>query len=318
MTGIPESFADEPSRRAAEAALARVTTEAPRSVDPLGRGNRKRTALVRFADRGPVVVQLCEEQFRLRSESTLLARIRERTNVPVPEVLAAGATDDIAVMITAYVPGVDLHEQFTGLDPAARRRVSRTFGTHLGELHEAFRFVEYGSLAVADTGLTAESRNWPAWFAEYGLTAVESLPPEFDPLREDLQALFAAGPPEETPSTRLFPWDFRPGNAVIADGRIAAVLDWEAPKAAPPALSAAKAEYLVADWYVDDPAPLRAAFVEGYETVRAYPAVHPVHRAAAISESAVDSTGIVTNPGYPEVDRETAVAFHREALADLL
>lgn len=82
---------------------------------------------------------------------------------------------------------------------------------------------------------------------------------------------------DTAPTARLFPWDFRPGNALLADGDLAAILDWEAPLAAPAALSVAKREYLVAD-------------------------------------SAVDSTGAVTNPGYPELDRNDAVVFHRRAL----
>jgi hypothetical protein len=69
---------------------------------------------------------------------------------------------------------------------------------------------------------------------------------------------------------------------------------------------------------VTDPEPLRRAFVAGYEAVRGYPDVRPAHRVAAIADSAVDSTGAVTNPRYPELDREEAVAVHREALANLL
>ena len=104
------------------------------------------------------------------------------------------------------------------------------------------------------------------------------------------------------------------GEVVVADGAVAAVLDRESPLAAAPALSVAKAEYLVADWYVADPDPLRTAFATGYEAVRPLPPVEPVHRAAAVCRTAVDSTGTVTNPGYPEFDREAAVAFHRRAL----
>lgn len=49
-----------------------------------------------------------------------------------------------------------------------------------------------------------------------------------------------------------------------------------------------------------------------------YREVRPDHRAAAIADSAVDSNGVVTNPDYPELDRERAIRFHREALAELL
>lgn len=305
-------------RRAARAALDSVTTERPRSVEALARGNRKRTAVVRFDDHPPVVLQVCTEQRWLRTESVLLGRIRGRTSVPVPPVLAAGTTGGVAFMITAYVPGDDLHERFAGLDSARQQALSREFGRYLGRLHGEFRFGGYGTIAVDDGQLVAQSDDWRRWFTEYGRAAIARLPSEFDPVRGGLQGLFAGQSRRRPPTPRLFPWDFRPGNALFADGQITAILDWEAPLAAAPALAAAKAEYLVARWYSDDPETLRAAFVAGYEQVRPYPEVQPAHRAAAIADSAVDSNGVVTNPDYPELDRERAIRFHREALDRLL
>lgn len=312
------AFGDDIYRSVAQTAIGAVTSEQPHSVEPLGRGNRKQTAIARFERRGPVVLQLCEERTWLRTESVVLSRIREQTDVPVPPVLASGVTDGVAFMVTAFVPGEDLHRQFTQLQRDRQRTLSRTFGRYLGTLHEQFGFDRYGTLVVEDGGLVAQSEDWSGWFAEYGRTALDRLPVEFDPIRAELRALFGEQTRERPPAATLFPWDFRPGNAIVADGRITAILDWEAPMAAAPALSAAKAEYLVARWYVDEPTALRTAFVDGYETVRAYPDVRPVHRAGAIAASAVDSTGTVTNPGYPELDRKGAVAFHREALAALL
>jgi hypothetical protein len=311
------AFADEAVQQAAERGLRSVTGEQPRTVEPLDRGNRKRTAVVRFDDRGPVVLQLCDERTWLRTESTLLTQIRERTDVPVPPVLAAGVTNGIAYMVTSYVPGDDLHTRFVGLDSEHQCRLARSFGVYLGMLHERFRFDGYGTIRVDDGALVTGAGNWSEWLTGYGQQAVERLPSEFDPVRGMLRSVLA-GSDRGRPPARLFPWDFRPGNAIVADGAVAAILDWETPKAAAAALPAAKAEYLVARWYVDDPAPLRRAFVEGYGTVREYPDVRPAHRVAAIADTAVDSNGVVTNPGYPELDREAAVSFHREALADLV
>jgi hypothetical protein len=96
VTAFAGVFADDASRRAAEAALAAATAEQPRAVELLGRGNRKQTALVRFDDRGPVVLQLCDEQTWLRTESVLLTRLRRETEVPVSPVLAAGTSDEVA------------------------------------------------------------------------------------------------------------------------------------------------------------------------------------------------------------------------------
>ncbi|MFC4407228.1 phosphotransferase family protein [Haloarchaeobius iranensis] len=321
MTGgrLEDAFTDERLRAGARAAL-RALDGAVTAVEPIPLGNRKRTAVARFEMRGPVVVQVCTESTWLRTEATLLSLIRDRTGVPVPPVLGAGEHDGVAYLLTAYVAGDDLHERFTAVDPDVRTLLARSFGSYLAQLHDAFAFDGYGRLetpgAFSPPGdvLSPAHEDWADWFREYGLRAVDRLPAAFDPLRSELRGLFDDRPIEGRPQARLYPWDFRPGNALVADDRVTAVLDWEAPLAAPVSLSVAKAEFLVADWYVNEPAPLRAAFRTGYERVRPYPDVPTAHRVAAIAESAVDSAGRVTNPRYPELDREGAVAFHRDAL----
>jgi Ser/Thr protein kinase RdoA (MazF antagonist) len=314
-----EDALERPYASVAATALSAVRPDAsPVDAEPLGRGNRKRTVAVRLDGAGRVVVQLSDDPAALQSEATLLSAVRDRTSVPVPPVLAAGTADGVGYLVTPRVDGDDLHERFVGLEPPVRARVARSFGRHLARLHEAFGFDGHGRLAVdGDDLVVAEPADRRAWLADYGRRALERLPPAFDPVRPALASLFAdpdVGPARAT----LFPWDLRPGNALVADGEVTAVLDWEAPLAAAAALSVAKAEYLVADWYVDDPAPLRSAFAAGYNSVRPYPDPEPVHRAAAVADSAVDSRGEVTTPGYPEVDRETAVAFHRRALASVV
>ncbi|MFC7059682.1 phosphotransferase family protein [Halovenus salina] len=317
MTRITDVVPDESFAAAAETALQSVTTTEPAEFRRLGRGNRKLSMLVTYETRDSVVVQLCEERTWLQTESTLLAHIRKQTAVPVPPVLASGVTAGVAYMVTAHVTGEDLHETFTKLGDAGRRRLARAFGSHLAALHEQFRFDSYGTLAVDGDFLRAWHEDWGDWFDEYGRNAVGRLPTAFDPLRDDLLALFDAYEAGDPPA-RLYPWDFRPGNALVEGGELAAVLDWEAPMAAAPALSVAKAEYLIAEWYVENAEPLRQAFIEGYERLREYPTIKRVHRAAAIADSAVDSTGIVTNPMYPEHDTEAAVEFHCKALGRLL
>ncbi|MFB6150140.1 MAG: phosphotransferase family protein [Halobacteriales archaeon] len=310
------AFDAEPLRAAGAVALDSIEA-APVSIEPINRGNRKQTAIARFGTRAPVVVQVCPERSWLQTEAAVLRAIRDRTTVPVPPVLTAGTHDGIAYLLTAYVAGDDLHGVFTSLDRATRRTLVRWFGTALANLHEAFVFDAYGRLVCSDNTLVAQHHHWGEWFQAYGRQAIDRLPGAFDGLRDELTALFESAP-DTDPTARLFPWDFRPGNALIADGEITAVLDWEAPLAAAPALSVAKAEYLIADWYVADPEPLRDAFMTGYTAVRAYPSIEPAHRVAAIAESAVDSAGRVTNPRYPPVDRADAVAFHRTALKDVL
>ncbi|WP_226007327.1 phosphotransferase family protein [Natrinema salinisoli] len=319
MTGEPwgEAFDDDELRAGAAVALECID-DRPRAVEPIRRGNRKETAVVWFRERPPVVVQVCDEQVRLRTEATLVTEISERTDVPVPPVLAFGRHDDVAYLLTEYVPGENLHERFPELTSETRRTVVESFGSSLARLHEAFQFAGCGALVPTGDTLTADREEWDAWFGDYADRAVGRLPQPFDPIRTALRELVTDPPRKSAPPTRLYPWDFRPGNALVADGNVTALLDWEAPLAAPASLAVAKAEYLVADWYVSDPDPLRDAFRAGYTRVRRYPTVSSAERAAAIADSAVDSTGDVTNPRYPELAVDDSIAFHRRALEECL
>jgi len=319
------AVADSPAFRAALTVA--VPGAEPTAVEPLGRGNRKRTFLVWFGAREPVVVQLSDDcgdtdadgrGCPLRAEALVLRTLGERTGVPVPAVLADGVVSGTGYLVTERVDGDDLHGVFVGLDHGTQRRLARTFGRRLAAVHDTFGFEGYGPVQATDGGLAAQAEDWPAWLRSYGLDAVGRLPPAFDDLRADLRALFDGPAVDPHMSVSLYPWDFRPGNALLDGETLTAVLDWERPLAAPPALSVTKAEYLVADWYVDDPAPLRAAFREGYRAVRPWPETGPVHRVAAVAATAVDTAGVVTRPSMPELDRDRAVAFHRRALEGAL
>ncbi|MFC5366838.1 phosphotransferase family protein [Salinirubrum litoreum] len=318
------------------------------------RGNRKRTVFVTFGDGSRVVVQLATLPV-VRTETALARLVGRRTSIPVPQVRAVGQIDDRGYAVTDAVPGDDLHTRFAGFASDRQRALCRTFGRGLAELHELSEFDSYGPVAfVGDwekfvggvrrgedapgpdsfgvvstdekqcdvTALPGRtpSDDWHAWLRNYVDTGLRALPAEFDDLRDRLTTVIDADVAEDrvppAPTSRLFPWDFRPGNALVADDRVTAMLDWGEPLAADPALSVAKTEHLLADWYVEPPAntDLRRAFRAGYESVRPIPSVPSAYRVVAVVLSAVDSTGEVTRPRYPELTGDDAVAFHRERL----
>lgn len=316
------------------AVLARVFPgREPSSVTTLHRGNHKRTAVVRFADADDsVVVQLSTVPAALRTEAALARAIRARTAVPTPRLLAAGTVDGRGYLVAEHAPGSDLHEAFTSLPPATRRHVARSFGGFLAALHEAFAFDACGDVrcrATADAddwAADADGRpdspgefraagptEWRPWFEAYAEAGVDALPAAFDDLSGPLRSAFASAVTPADPRPRLYPWDLRPGNALVDGGRVSAVLDWGRPLAAPAGLAVAKVEHLVVDWYAPD-ASLRAAFRNGYAAVRPYPAPTRAERLVAVVRSAVDSAGDVTRPGYPERTGAAAVDFHRRHL----
>jgi aminoglycoside phosphotransferase (APT) family kinase protein len=318
------------------------------------RGNRKRTVFATLDDGSRVVVQLAALPV-LRTEAALTRLVDRETGIPVPRVRAVGRIDDRGYVVTDAVAGDDLHTRFTALGRDRGQSICRTFGRGLAELHELGTFDRYGPVGFVgdweafvaavrrgEERVTPESfgvvpserlppdattlpgrspvDDWHRWFREYVEAGVRALPPAFDDLRDRLAATvrdgIAAGRVPAAPASRLFPWDLRPGNALVTDDRVTALLDWGEPLAADPALSVAKTEHLLVDWYVEPPAnaALRRAFRAGYDSVRALPSVPTAYRVAAVVLSAVDSTGVVTRPRYPELTGDDAVAFHRERL----
>jgi aminoglycoside phosphotransferase (APT) family kinase protein len=280
-------------------------------------GNHKETVVARYDDRPPLVVQLSDDVGDATTEAVLLGEIANRTAVPVPTLLAQGRVGERAYLVTEFVAGADLHERFVDLAPPRRQAAVRRFGVILGTLHATFPFASAGPVSLDSSGaLVATDRSVGADFAQYATACLDALPPAFDDLRGAL-ATAVDGVPSTRPP-RLFPWDLRPGNALLDDDGLAAVLDWGAPRSADPALSVAKTEHLVTRWYGTDSGPLEAAFRAGYRSVRPLPEVPVAYRIAAVACAAVDSTGAVTRPHYPERSGDDAVAIHRTWLAGWL
>lgn len=299
-------------------------------------GNFKQTVLVDLADRESLVVQYRSlDHGHLRPEARVTEVIGEETEVPVPEILGVGEVDGQSYIVTRRVPGVNLHQRYEDLPAVRRLALTRTLGRFLGALHQRFTFPDYGTVVATNGGLTTTRAggHWQSWLRSYVDDGLEAMEPPLSDLRPAIQRTFEAGVSSlpESPTPRLYPWDYRPGNVLLDDrgsegDRIAAVLDWADPLAAHRELSLAKAEFLTADWYADPDFAdrLRDAFYEGYRermTVEEayWESRRRLYRLVAVVRSAFDSQGAVTLPRYPMVEEAEAITFHRrhiEALVD--
>ena len=297
-------------------------------------GNTKRTAFVSLSDGRDLVVQTRPAGEKLTgtglaTEARLVREVARRTEMSVPRVVASGTTGGVEYLLLERAQGEDLHVRFVDLSPRVRRAVVRSMGRWLADLHAAFGFDGYGPVVLTDGRLVVAdpATDWRAWFRDYveralsdlldgGIEGLAELVPRVreavDAGSEDLPA---------APPARLFPWDLRPGNATVADGEVTALLDWGDPLAAARGLSVAKSTYVTVDWYLPDRGAtdrLRSAFRGGYRDRLSLPARSPserrLYRLAAVVASAVDSSGRVTRPRYPELDDEGAARVHRRHL----
>lgn len=325
---------DERFDRVVERICAAALDDQPVEIGCPPTGNTKRTALVTLADGREVVVQYVadepggSETHPLAAEAAVARAVAERTPVPVASVLADGrlAEPSVAYLVTERVTGADLHERFVELPQTARTALARRLGRYLAAIHEAIRFDAAGRVGVSDGALRVTTPlPAAAFYREYLASGLADWPAALDPLKPTVRAALDGHLDALPADPRLFPWDYRPGNVVVAPAGtddpvpvVAAVLDWGEPLAAHPGLSAAKAEYTLADWYVPtdaDVTALREAFREGYRTRRPFPAEHyDAFRLLGIVASAADAAGRVTRPRYPVLDPEEAVAFHRERI----
>lgn len=260
-------------------------------IERIAVGNRKRTVRATFTNGPALAVQsVPNDRERLVTEGAVLRAIGDRTRVPVAPLVASGVFGGGSYLLTEWVEGVSLHEVFTALDRPARHAIAQALGRHLGTLHAAFEFDAFGQIvavdAVEDAASIADAttdgeltvvRPASDWRAEFrdlideGLTAFHGpLADLEEPIRAAIDADLDSLPRRPTP--RLFPWDYRPGNALVPVGNesqqnpsepghsagerreapITAILDWESPRTAHREFSLAKVEYLLADWYATD------------------------------------------------------------------
>jgi aminoglycoside phosphotransferase (APT) family kinase protein len=189
-----------------------------------------------LSESGRVVVKVPRIEDGWLSMPRLLDLVRERTDVPVPSVLATQETTDPSFVVLAFVEGRRADHP-DDLSPRNLRRFAREFGRTLGALHEMSLPLEtFGRIRCDESGLyTVEGfDSWRPRFADtmaVNLEAMErlALGDLADPVRAHLDDVVDAVPDVTTPALNYY--DCKVENVVLSpdpDGRLfEAVLDWE-------------------------------------------------------------------------------------------
>ena len=229
-------------------------------------------------------------------EPLVIDRVRSATAIPVPEVYATGSirTGDERRRWALYeYVGGDVPRD-CGRD--TRRRLVRSAGEMLGELHAAFEFERIGGIARRGNDLVLRepsSRNLLA-----SSTVGRVVP------------VVTAGDPDCRPV--LDHGDFFPKNLLVDDGEITAILDWGNAHVTHAGYGMARAEARFVDLArVDrrERSRLRRAFRAGYADRARLPPSYdeqaPFYKGLWLAQSAV-------NLGYVARSGRGRVQLHRQ------
>ncbi|MFB6087328.1 MAG: phosphotransferase family protein [Haloarculaceae archaeon] len=231
-----------------------------------------------------VVVQVAHPEAApgLHKGTVLYRHVGDCTEVRTPAVAALDPdpTDFAgAYAVVERIPGYSPEGEHEPLSRNARRRVLSDLGRVLGEVHREVTFEGFGQVApTSDRRVDVDDphETWTSHLTE----------------RLDRQREVAAGTPVEDLVERaydhavggladlsdprvgsLLHQDLRPGNVVVEDGRLAALVDWDGAVAGDPAFDLHRAQQGFAD-ETDDEAgreSLRNVLYEGYTAIRDLP-----------------------------------------------
>lgn len=231
---------------------------------------RSHRAYLCETDRGSMVVRLADPgRARFELETELLRRCAEEGIAKVAKVLHTGIEDaadgdgehGVAVMVQERAPGEPLR-QYAGRRgaEAAAAAVSRA-GEALFAVHQ-LRTEGFGSLT---RGLRGRADRLGDWFIDSlagKAAAARAIDPDAGHVVDRAMELLAGHRPLlEAERPGLVHGDFSPDNVLVDDdGRITAIVDWEAAKSGP-------AELDIGWWdcFFDEPLTPTGRLVEGYE-----------------------------------------------------
>lgn len=214
------------------------------------------------------------ERRGIPADARVSAVLRERTSIPVPEVL--GVVDDHAELpspfyLAAPMPGEDVpYEEVGWLADGVLRTVARQVGAHLGELHsvdavESFGYVDADGSKRLSGGRPAGTADelavvngndsWRPYLRRrieyeldrHGATRFSDLTPRLEPwCRERVEALTGPFPPVLGRNDHGF-------HNLLVDpdaGDVTAMLDWAYTLAVTPAFDFEYAVYLFSGAYL--------------------------------------------------------------------
>ncbi len=162
---------------------------------------------------------------RLRQETELIHRLAQ--DIPVPRVIAFGQHNGHVYQIQQYILGQKLHSAWKHFSPEAQDRIVAEFASHLKTLHKMV-FPQYGYLY--DPASRYDS--WLVFFTDQFKNTLAEVKALGIPIAPDLLASAESYFDEHKHTLQegapvLVHGDLWPGNILVEQEKIAAILDFE-------------------------------------------------------------------------------------------
>jgi len=254
---------------------------------------------------------------RFEMEQAVMA-VAQGAGIPVPDVmdLVPVPTGDQSVLLLSLVDGVTLEHAAAGISHDALDDLAGQVGRTLASIHSLAIGSGYGNL---DPNLDGRSASLGEWFIDRFRLTIKEVREHLVSDREVTETLDIV---ENYILVRrsilseikpvLLHGDFRPGNILVADGRISGIIDWEAAKSGPPAFDFGWWDWMAGDSETPFPS---TALHQGYlEHRQLDSATFDALRQLAIARITIGHLGWLIrteNPGGFKSAREKLVAMRK-------
>ena len=166
-----------------------------------------------------------------QKEPLIVEKVAEATSLPVPEIVHYDMSSDNhpPFFIMKFIEGETLAKTSEKAEPEAIDQLHFEAGRCLGILHDETEYEKPGRIAYRNGGLELKEEKWHDLFESMAQERTGKLrETQFAPYADEIEEFFQEnmGVVSEVENFVLCHDDYRPGNILVKDGKINAIIDW--------------------------------------------------------------------------------------------
>jgi len=194
-----------------------------------------------------------DENFFHDYEALALNEIRNRTDIPAPEILFFSEQESPSYFIMEEIEGLNGREIIDNTSFKEKKKLVNRFGEHLNKLHSSISFEEFGYLRRKGNSIHnwKKFRSWREMLLDHLRSDINSLADSrFEKFQEDAVKFIESRKDllDREFNPVLIHDDNRYSNLICREGKIQAFLDWATGYNGEAGYDLVKAEFLLIDY----------------------------------------------------------------------